>query len=358
MKIYLAGGCVSPPKDNKKIQKLFHKNNKLHSYFHAKDEKKGLEGKWFHVNIKNKVNIFLDSGAFSALTQGIEIDINQYIDFIKKHLDVLEVYANLDFIPGKNTASSKKISAEKTLQNQRIMEEAGLSPLPCFHVGEPLEYLEYYIKNYDYIALGGMVGKQKSTLIPWLDMVFGKFICDKNGMPKVKVHGFGLTSLPLMLRYPWYSVDSTSWVMTGRTGSIYVPRYRNGKWAYDENPWVVAVSSRSPGKAETGKHIDTFSPKQRDVILDYIHSKGYKLGKSRFEKFPQDHELGKNERWAEKKPKNKKALRLLEIIEEDGIANRYQLRDEMNIIYFQDLEKTIPEWPWAFKLNGLQGFSL
>lgn len=358
MKIYLAGGSVSPPKDNKRIQKLFRKNNKLHSYFHAKDEKKGLEGRWFRVNLKNEVNIFLDSGAFSALTQGIEIDINQYIDFIKKHLDVLEVYANLDFIPGKNTASSKKISAEKTLQNQRIMEEAGLSPLPCFHVGEPLEYLEYYIKNYDYIALGGMVGKQKSTLIPWLDMVFEKYICGKNGMPKVKVHGFGLTSLPLMLRYPWYSVDSTSWVMTGRTGAVYVPRYRNGKWAYDENSWVVAVSSRSPGKADAGKHIDTFPPRHKQVILDYLQEKGYQLGKSRFEKYPQDHEIKDNERWAEKKPKDKGASRLLEIIEEEGVSNRYQLRDEMNIIYFQDLEKSMPQWPWAFKPKGLKGFSL
>lgn len=358
MKIYLAGTSVCSPEDNKKMQKLFRRNNKLHSYFHAKEEGKGLEGKWFYMNLKNKVNLFLDSGAFSALTQGIEINIYQYIDFIKKHLDVLEVYATLDFIPKKDTGPSKKMSAEKTLENQRIMEEAGLSPLPCFHVGEPLEYLEYYIKNYDYITLGGMVGKQKGTLIPWLDLVFEKFICDKNGMPKVKVHGFGLTSLSLMLRYPWYSVDSTSWVMTSRMGSIYVPRYRNGKWIYDENSWSVAVSSRSPRKAETGKHIDTFSPKHRDIILDYIHSKGYKLGKSRFEYYPQSHELGKKERWAEKKPKNKNALRLLEIIEEDGISNHYQLRDEMNIIYFQDLEKTIPEWPWAFKLKGLRGFSL
>ena len=358
MKIYLAGTSVCLPEDNKKMQKLFRRNNKLHSYFHAKEERKGLEGRWFCVNLKNEVNLFLDSGAFSALTQGIEIDINQYIDFIKKHLDVLEVYANLDFIPGKNTASSKKISAEKTLENQKIMEEAGLSPLPCFHVGEPLEYLEYYIKNYDYIALGAMVGKQKSTLIPWLDMVFGKFICDKNGMPKVKVHGFGLTSLPLMLRYPWYSVDSTSWVMTSRMGSIYVPRYRGGDWLYDENSWKVAVSSRSPDKADAGKHISTFSPKQKEIILEYIHEKGYKLGKSRFEKFPQNHELKGNERWAEKKPKDKGAPRLLEIIEEEGISNRYQLRDEMNIIYFQDLEKSMPAWPWAFKPKGLKGFSL
>jgi hypothetical protein len=162
-----------------------------------------------------------------------------------------------------------------------------------------------------------------------------------------------------MLRYPFYSVDSTSWVMTSRTGSIYVPRYRGGEWIYDENSWKVAVSSRSPTKsAVAGRHIDTFSPKQKEIILAYIHEKGYKLGRSRFEKAPQSHELKDHERWAEKKPKDKTALRLLEIIEEDGVSNRYQLRDEMNIIYFQDLEKSIPEWPWPFQQKGVKGFSL
>lgn len=300
----------------------------------------------------NETNIFLDSGAFSAWTQKTSIDIHEYINFIKEHADILEVYANLDVI-GIGGKQPNRLTAEKTLENQRIMEAAGLNPLPCFHFGEPFEFLQYYVDNYDYLALG-VAGNSGSAIIPWLDECFGKYICDENGIPKIKIHGFAITSLKAMLRYPFYSVDSTSWIMTSRMGSIYVPRYRNGKWIYDENSWKVAVSSRSPGKAEAGKHIDTFSPKQRDVILDYIHAKGYKLGKSRFEKFPQNHELKGNERWAEKKPKDKKAPRLLEIIEEDGVANRYQLRDEMNIIYFQDLEKTMPEWPWPFRKKGVR----
>ena len=357
MKIYLAGASVCNPDENEKMQMLFKKGSKLHSFFYAK-EGSGLEERWFVVNIKNKVDLFLDSGAFSAWTQGIEIDIQEYIDFIKEHKDIIEVYANLDVISRGDTLAAKKESAQKTLENQKIMEKAGLYPLPVFHIGEPLKYLEYYINNYEYIALGGMVGKQKSTLIPWLDKCFGQFICDKKGIPKVKIHGFGLTSLSLMLRYPWYSVDSTSWVTTGRMGSIYVPRFRNGKWIYDENSWIIAVSSRSPSSKEAGKHIHTLSPKQKEIILKYIHEKGYKLGKSRFENVSQSHELAKNERWAEKKPKNKSTRRLLEIIEEPGLSNRYQLRDEINIMYFQDLEKTMFDWPWPFKQTGMKGFSL
>ena len=39
---------------------------------------------------------------------------------------------------------------------------------------------------------------------------------------------------------------------------------------------------------------------------------------------------------------------MIEIIEEIGISNTYQLRDEINIIYFLDLEKNMPSWPRPF----------
>ena len=305
---------------------------------------------------RNKVNLFLDSGAFSAWTQGLEINIQEYIEFIKEHQDIIEVYANLDVI-GLEGKQPCKLTAEKTLENQKIMEAAGLNPLPCFHFGEPMEFLQYYVDNYDYLALG-VAGNTGMKLIPWLDICFRDYICGKDGIPKVKVHGFAVTSLPVMTRYPWYSVDSTSWVQTGRMGFIYTPRYTSKGWVYDGASWKIAVSNRSPSMKEEGQHISTLSPRQKNVILSYIHDKGYALGSSRFEQVPQEHERQPNERWAEKKPKDKKALRLLEIIEEEGVSNKYQLRDEMNILYFKDLEKAFPEWPWAFKQKGLQGFSL
>lgn len=296
---------------------------------------------------KNKVNLFLDSGAFSAYTQGVEIDIQEYIDFIKEHEEIIEIYANLDVISASKIGNEE--SAKKTWENQKIMEDAGLKPLPVFHYGEPEKYLIRYVKNYDYVSLGGMVPISNTQLIPWLDKLWSKYLTDEKGMPKVKVHGFGLTSLKLMLRYPWYSVDSTSWVVTGRLGSIFVPRYRNNKWIYDENSWKISVSNQSPNRKEAGKHIDTLPPKIRNIILDYIHAKGYVLGKSEFKKVNKDHELAKNERWAEPKKDVTGDKRLLEILVEPGISNKYQLRDEMNIIYFLDLEENMPKWPWKFK---------
>jgi hypothetical protein len=308
----------------------------------------------------NKVSLFLDSGAFSAFSKGVDININEYISFIKDNEDYLEVYANLDVIG----------DAEATLKNQRIMEKKGLKPLPCFHYGDDIKYLKLYMQEHNYIALGGMVPISTKNLILWLDEIFS-YICDDKGMPKVKVHGFGLTSFDLMFRYPWYSIDSTSWVMTGRFGSVLIPRFKNREYIYNEPPWKVTVSNQSPDVREQGKHISTFAPMEKDIIIDYLKSKGIKLGKSEYKKEDKkNYKLKKGERWAGdieldlqqgEDYKQQQGDSLVETIIEAGVCNDYRLRDEVNIVYYLDLEKHFPKWPWAFKLNqkeSSKGFGL
>lgn len=148
--------------------------------------------------------LFLDSGAFSAFTLGKTINIAEYCDFIKRNQSLLEVYAGLDVIG----------DFQKSRTNQEWMEAQGLSPLPCFHFKSPLQELKRMCEKYDYIALGGLVPlalKQK-TMTVWLDNCFSII---KHYWPK-KIHGFGLNSFDMWTRYPFYSVDSTSWLMGGK----------------------------------------------------------------------------------------------------------------------------------------------
>ncbi len=300
---------------------------------------------------KNKVSLFLDSGAFSAWSKGIEINLQEYIDFIKKHKKYIDVYACLDVIG----------DPEQTYENQLEMEKQGLNPMICFHNGEDHKWLELYLEKYDYVALGGIAsGVPYRTVQKHLDRCWD-IICDtKDRIPKHKIHGFGLTSLPLMLRYPWYSVDSTSWVLTGRFGSVFVPKKKNNKYVYDENSWKVTVSSKSPSKKEAGKHIDTFSNMEKDRILEYFDYKGYKLGKSEYfvanaKEYKPDRENG--ESWLNKEVDSDGNREVEEVIE-PGLSNDYKQRDELNIIYFLDLEKSMPKWPWAFKLRRQKGFGM
>ena len=290
---------------------------------------------------EKKVSLFLDSGAFSAFTKGIEIKIEDYIQFIKDNTKYIDIYANLDVIG----------DAEATWQNQKIMEAAGLSPIPCFHAGEEWRYLERYIANYDYIALGGIaqLGRRAQS---WMDSCFD-LLCDKEGYPKVKVHGFAVTSLRLMLRYPFFSVDSTSWVLTGRMGSIFVPRERSGQWIYDDDSLKVAISARSPAiEIQGNRHFSNMSKKEKETVLRYIHSCGFDIGESKMDQRHKDSVLADNEKWISKSDDN--GMREVEIVITPGLCNDYRMRDKINIMYFLELEKQIPPWPTKFIRKGLR----
>jgi len=96
--------------------------------------------------------------------------------------------------------------------------------------------------------------------------------------------------------------------------------------------------------------------------LKYFEETGFPLGKSRLKKVPQSYEPKENERWAEEKPKDPSGKRLLEIKEEPGLSNSYVLRRKLNILFFQNLQKHIPEWPRPLKKGRIKkegwGFEL
>ncbi len=230
--------------------------NMLESYHYIDNDKK------VGAIRRNGHKVFLDSGAFSAFTLGVTVDLPKYCRYIQKNADVIEVASVLDGIG----------DAQKTYENQCAMEALGTKPLPCFHYGEDERYLEHYVKNYEYITLGGMVPISTPQLFHWLDRLWDKHLTDGSGRPRLKVHGFGLTSIPLMNRYPWYSVDSSSWVQISSVGSILLPRIG-----------VVAISNESPSRKVRDQHLDTLPAAQRAAVIEEIAIYGIPLERLRTE---------------------------------------------------------------------------
>ena len=164
--------------------------------------------------------IFVDSGAFSSMTLGSEINLESYIDWIKRYQDIMTIYANLDFIN----------DPVKTYENQKKMEDAGLKPIPVFHTGESIEWLQRYIdEGYTYICLGGMVpySSDRKKLITWISKCFNT--AAESGKP-IKFHGFGMTSFDLMKAYPWASCDSSSWSTSFRFGNVHIFDEKKGRF--------------------------------------------------------------------------------------------------------------------------------
>ena len=121
--------------------------------------------------------IFIDSGAFTAREKSIDINIDEYISFIKEQENELKAYAVLDDIDDPLV----------TYENQQYMEAHGLKPIPVFHYGEDFGWLERYIdEGHDYIALGGMVGVPSNEQEKWLDHLFANYLTDENDWPIVR----------------------------------------------------------------------------------------------------------------------------------------------------------------------------
>lgn len=212
--------------------------------------------------------VFLDSGAFSAFTKGVNVDLPAYCNYIHKNMDIIEV------IDGALCASVLDGIGDPlmTYKNQKAMEALGVKPLPCFHYGEDEAYLDYYINNYSYITLGGMVPISTPQLRLWLDRIWERHLTDKNGKPKLKVHGFGLTVIELMKRYPWYSVDSSSWVQIAANGNITIPNYG-----------LLPTSTSSPQRRVANQHYDSMNEVQRQAIKEILAKQGFDIERMRTE---------------------------------------------------------------------------
>lgn len=204
--------------------------------------------------------VFLDSGAFSAFHLGVNIDINAYCDYIIRNRDILRVEDGAVMASVLDGIGDP----QKTWENQVYMERYGAPPLPCFHFGEDERYLEYYVKHYPYITIGGMVGKKIDDVIKWLDYVWPRYMLDSTGHPRLKVHAFGITTDRIMERYPWYSVDSSSWIQAASFGNIYVAPYG-----------LLSVSSKSPTRHDAGRHLTTFTAIERQHIESIIRGHGF-----------------------------------------------------------------------------------
>lgn len=239
---------------------------------------------------------------------------NSYAAFIHKFQDRIELFANIDAIG----------SPEVTWEIQCFFEEEhGLRLVPVIHHGTDMRWIDKYIAHgYDIIGLGGFARKiGREEVIKWCDDVFIR-ICPKSNdyKPIIRVHGFALTAWEFMVRYPWFCVDSTSWVKYSAYGWICFPRWSPTKkrFRYDRPPLVINMSWRSPFKADRHKHLNNVIGPIRDNVMRWLDRCQIPLGKV-----------------------DAKGNEL-----EKGVVSSHESRSTANLHYFLDLEASLPPWPW------------
>lgn len=204
--------------------------NMLRSYYNDKSHIKKLielkkEGKW-------KGKLLVDSGAFTCWTKGVEINADDYINYINENGEYVDYFIQLDKIPGTPhrppTLEEAQESTDKSWENYLYMLEKVKYPekiLPVFHKREPQSFLKQMIEHKHngvytpYICLGGLARiKDPKGTEQWLKSCFDTIQRSEN--PNVKIHNLGCANWDLLQKYPFYSSDAASWIRAGSVGYL------------------------------------------------------------------------------------------------------------------------------------------
>lgn len=254
--------------------------------------------------------------------------VDKYAKFVKKHKAGIDHYVSVDVI------GNPELSWEVLKYLERKHK---LRPLPVLHDRCPTSYMEKHLRaGYKYIGLGGVaLGGEYVSYKHWADTMFD-LVCDnKQRLPCVKLHGFAMTTWDAMVRWPWYSLDSASWIKSGAFGSLYIPRTTKGEYDFTGRPpWVVSISDGASAIAK-GTHYKCYkrtNPKLARKMEDWVDYLGLPYGKT--------DDCMESVEW--------------------GVFSDFTARAIANARYFMLLANALPNWPWPFtyKVLSHRGFGI
>ena len=228
---------------------------RLETYFYVRKEGRAEELE------KTGMQFMLDSGAFSAFNSGGKVlKIDDYIEFINKYK---HLWLNDD---GKQMCVALDVigSEDKSFENYQYLKSKSIDCIPVFHAAHDknYRYLEYFMSHSNYIAVAG--ARQKKLNIDIFDSLWSKYLVDGNGNAKVRVHGLAITSLDQVERYPWFSVDSSTWVQASSFGGIMNPQRG-----------ILTLSDKSQSRHKLGKHLDTMTKEEIEEHNKFIIECGF-----------------------------------------------------------------------------------
>jgi hypothetical protein len=143
-------------------------------------------------------DFMLDSGAYSAFTVGITIDLERFIDFCLDRMardpqcvEIIQLDVLNDWRQGQ--------------RNLRRMWDRGVPAIPVWHWNEPESLLQEYASAAPKIAVG--VREKSAQRKRWFyEQVFAR-------VWPCRIHGLAIGSPDLLRAVPFHSADATNWIL-------------------------------------------------------------------------------------------------------------------------------------------------
>lgn len=176
---------------------------------------------------KEEGGIFMtDSGAFSFMGQCKEGTeeyermhteeywvpyLEEYVAWLREHKDYIFNAANLDLdmIVGYEVVNKWNKKYFEPLEKETGIQIVYVAHESSAYKDDFMSRFEYYCKRYPYVG----ANQRQKKRAPQIYQMVKKY--------NVRIHGFAWTDLPLLRRYPFFSVDSVTWLGGVRFGITY-----------------------------------------------------------------------------------------------------------------------------------------
>lgn len=183
------------------------------------------------------VKFFVDSGAFTFMSsiehQDYTIEewesyIQKYLNWIERNKDIVFAFANLDI---EYIVGGDKVQEWNEKYFEPFMLRTGIPVCFVYHDNGTILSWEQYCQRYPYVGISwGGIDNQGTELNFGLDRLR---IAEKYNSV---VHGMAMTQTALLTKLPFYTVDSTTWLVGLQYGEINywtgkkMSRLKKDKW--------------------------------------------------------------------------------------------------------------------------------
>lgn len=194
-----------------------------------------------HLNVQRYeelgVKFFVDSGAYTFInsleyqdyeTEQWEKYIQQYLRWIEKHRTIIFAFASLDI---ENLVGGEQVQQWNEKYFEPFMLRTGIPVCFVYHDNSTKLTWEQYCQRYPYVGVSwGEVDTQTN------DLNYGTAklrVAEKYG---AVCHGMAMTHTSLLTKLPFYTVDSTTWLVGLQYGEINfwtgqkMSRLKKEKW--------------------------------------------------------------------------------------------------------------------------------
>lgn len=315
-------------------------------------------------------SMFMDSGAFTLYSNHVQKNIrkgawpkepedytfyslekgSEFRKYCKRFAKWVQRFKGTDIMW---TTIDAIRAPQRTWEIQQFLEQQyGIDVIPVIHPGTQVKYLERYLeKKYPIIGLGGLGhGFPAEVYKRWASKMFA-LICPASNkyLPTCKVHGFAMTSSELIQMWPWWSVDSATWVKLAAYGWLYVPWWCSRKqcWDFSRPPIQFNTSAKS---TQAHKHFRLWKkrfPTKVESIERWLAELGMELGS--VELSPKDAVPGFLPSEAMGK------IEVPEDFEEDSLSGHFVNRSRANLHFLKGVERSRPKWPHPLTHSHFDG---